>query len=162
MLVPFYAEGTSGTGLVFVKRPMSAPTHAGEIAFPGGIRHPTDADLAATALREAQEETGLDPADVEMLGPMSPTGTVVNRTVITPHLAWVRGAGHLAPDEREIEAVLRVPLADLLRPGTYRGEEWGSGSYERVVHFFEIEGETIWGATGRMLYRAIEAILAVA
>ena len=164
VLVAFYpgaGPGGRGAGLVFVKRPLSAPTHPGEIAFPGGISHPEDVDLAATALREAEEETGLDPSEVQLLGPMSPTGTVVNRTVITPYLGWVGAVDHLTPDEREIEAVLRVPVADLLHPDSYRGEMWGGGSYGRLVHFFEIEGETIWGATARILFRTMEALLAV-
>lgn len=104
--------------VLLLARATTLRMHAGEIAFPGGRAEPGDPDAAATALREAQEETGLDPAGVEVLGTLEEVPLAHSRHLVTPVLGWWR---HPSPvrvvDVGESADVFRVPLADLLAPG---------------------------------------------
>jgi 8-oxo-dGTP pyrophosphatase MutT (NUDIX family) len=157
VLVPvFEAEGVAR--LVLTKRPETMPSHQGEIAFPGGTVDPgVDATSEAAALREAEEEVGLDPAVVEVVAALEPLGTVGSRFVIHPFVGLVEGVPALAPDPREVERVFDVALSELLDPETYREERWTlpPGDWRPfdvlTVVFFELEGETVWGATARIL-----------
>jgi len=163
VLVPF-VPGPSGLDLVFVKRGSSAPTHAGEVAFPGGTMDALDSDPRATALREAHEEVGLDSDRVEVLGMLERTGTVATAFRVTPFVGWLTDADGLVPQPGEIDAVLRVPLRELLHPDAYHAEDWMS-SYVAArafeVHFFDIEGETIWGLTARILHGLFDRVFTV-
>jgi len=150
VLVPFH-RGEAGIEMVFVKRPDTAPTHAGEVAFPGGMRDEGDADLETTALREAHEEIGLDPGLVQLVSRLPTRSTWVSRTIVTPWVGWVSSLDGLRVKEMEIESILRVPLADLLRPAIYHAELWPLAGAWRELHFFDIEGETIWGLTAAIL-----------
>lgn len=157
VLVPF-TEGSHGVELVFVKRGSTAPSHAGEVAFPGGMCDAEDPDPVATALREANEEVGLDPADVEVLGQLERVSTVATAFVVTPVVAWVRTDQQRlwVPQPDEIDAVLHVPVAELVHPDAYHSETWIRPQWQ--VHFFEIEGETIWGLTARILNGLLQRV----
>lgn len=156
VLVPF-TDSPDGIELVFVKRGSTAPSHAGEVAFPGGICDAADPDPVATALREADEEVGLDPGDVEVLGELERVSTVATAFVVTPVVGWVRpGHGLWVPQPDEIDAVLRVPVAELVHPDAYHSETWIRPEWQ--VHFFEIEGETIWGLTARILNGLLDRV----
>ena len=105
-----------------------------------------------TALREAQEEVGLDPATVEIVGELEHLNTVVSRSYIIPKVAVLTGSRpELRPSAAEVERIMWVPLAELLAPGTYHGEVWGTPPTDRLLHFFELSDETVWGATAHML-----------
>lgn len=157
VLVPF-SEGPDGVELLFVKRGSTAPAHAGEIAFPGGMCGADDPDPVATALREADEEVGLHPGDVEVLGELERVSTVATAFVVTPVVGWVRsGRGQVwVPQPDEIDAVLRVPVAELVHPDAYHSETWVRPEWQ--VDFFEIEGETIWGLTARILNGLLQRV----
>lgn len=148
VLVPFVA-GPDGLELIFVKRGTTAPSHAGEIAFPGGLCDVGDPDPVATALREAEEEVGLSRVDVDVIGTLERVSTVATAFRVTPVVSWVGHVGDWEPQPGEIDAVLRVRVADLVDPLAYHSETWVTPQWE--VHFFEIEGETIWGLTARIL-----------
>jgi len=143
--------------LIFAERSDALPRHAGEIAFPGGIAHPADVDLAATALREAQEEVGLDPALPELLGALPPVHTTVSGILVVPFVGWVDVLPPLSANDGEIEEVLRFPVRRLLeveaeveweRPDGRRWRGW----------VYELDGRTIWGATGHMLHGLLEIL----
>jgi 8-oxo-dGTP pyrophosphatase MutT (NUDIX family) len=152
VLVPLY-EIDGETFVVLIKRPDTMPSHKGEIAFPGGKLEPgVDADLRATALREAHEEIGLDPAAVEVVRQLDGIGTVATRFTITPFVGFLSGRPTLAPNPREVVRVIEVPLAELLDPDWFREEHWEmSVNVMGGVHFYELDDETVWGATARIL-----------
>ena len=150
VLVPLYESGGE-THVVLIRRPETMPSHQGEIAFPGGKLEPGDADLRATALREAHEEVGLDPADVEVVAQLDGIGTVASRFTITPFVGFLAKRPELTPDAREVVRVLEVPLAELLDPDIYREERWETWMEDLDVHFYELADETVWGATARIL-----------
>ncbi len=148
--------------VILTKRPETMPSHRGEIAFPGGKHEPgTDADLRATALREAHEEVGLDPGLVEVVAELDHMVTVSARFSLTPFVGLLGERPALVPHVREVDAVFDVALSELLRDDVFREERWdvapemlvGSGpeSLDRAIHFFELAGETVWGATARIL-----------
>ncbi len=158
VLVPLFEEDGEAR-LILTKRPDTMAAHQGQIAFPGGKLDPgVDADLAATALREAQEEIGLDPASVEIVAELDTLATVANRFTVTPYVGLVEGGRPVvAPDPVEVAALFDVPLSELLDDGVFREERWDiDGLSDRAIHFFELEGETVWGATARVLYAFLD------
>jgi 8-oxo-dGTP pyrophosphatase MutT (NUDIX family) len=151
VLVPLY-EDNGEVHVVLIKRPESMPSHRGEIAFPGGkFEGAVDADLQATALREAHEEVGLNPGAVEIVARLDGIATVASRFSITPFVGFLPGPPKLTPNPREVTRVLLVPLSDLLADGVYREERWETTFEDMSVYFFELADETVWGATARIL-----------
>ena len=137
------------------RRSTTLRSHSGEISFPGGRLDPGESEVQA-ALREAHEEVGLDPATVEVVGELDHLATVVSRSHIVPVVARSASQLVLAPASPEVERVLWVPLAEFGRADTHRAERWTvpQGSWhaqERVLHFFELDDETVWGATAHVL-----------
>jgi 8-oxo-dGTP pyrophosphatase MutT (NUDIX family) len=158
VLVPLFEEHGEAR-VILTKRPQTMPSHQGEIAFPGGKQEATvDRDLRATALREAHEEIGLDPAGVEIVGELDHLVTVSARFALTPFVGLLVGRPRLVPHEREVDLVFDVALSELLREDVFREERWevppemvvGVGG-DRSIHFFELASETVWGATARIL-----------
>src|SRR6476469_149420 len=108
-------EGEQGPEILFVERAATLRTHAGQIAFPGGAADPGDTDLAATALREAHEETGVDPAGIRVLGALPPAHVEVSGFDVTAVIGWWQRRSPVGPaDPREVASVVIVPVADLL------------------------------------------------
>jgi 8-oxo-dGTP pyrophosphatase MutT (NUDIX family) len=136
--------------VVLTRRAQHMRSHRGEVAFPGGRQEPGE-DLWDTARREAHEEVDLDPADVELLGELDHLRTVTSHSFIVPYVARLAGRPQLTPSPDEVEHVLHVPLAELLAPDVFREERWGVPPMDRPIYFFEVVGDTIWGATGAML-----------
>lgn len=160
VLVPFHLPPAAAEPeLLLVRRRDDAPTHAGEVAFPGGVRVEGEA-LAETALREAEEEAGVSSHSVRLRSRLPVTQTFASKFLITPFVGTVEDVSGLRPQETEIERVLRVPIAELLDARTYRAEMWVYGDVRVTMSFFEIEGETIWGFTARVLRRILDDLLA--
>ncbi|MEX2106556.1 MAG: CoA pyrophosphatase [Solirubrobacterales bacterium] len=138
-------------GLIFTERRADLRRHAGEISFPGGRRDEGDADLAATALREAQEEIALDPVAVELSGALPPTSTFVTGYRIHPFVGLVADPAELGlePNPAEVETVLTFSL-ELLRGG-YEMRRLLRRGVPIHTPTYEVEGHLIWGATARIL-----------
>jgi 8-oxo-dGTP pyrophosphatase MutT (NUDIX family) len=136
--------------IVLTRRAQHLRSHRGEVSFPGGGQDPGE-DLRTTALREACEEVGLDPAGVEIIGELDHLQTVTSQSYIVPYVAVLPGRPTLEASPSEVELILHVPLSELLDPAIFREERWGIAPLEFAVQFFEIPGDTVWGATGRML-----------
>ena len=145
------ADGETGPEVLLTRRSWNLRHHRGEISFPGGRMDPGESAVD-TALREAHEEVGLDPSRVEIVGELEHLNTVVSRSYIIPKVALVSGERPaLRAAAAEVERIMWVPLAELLAPGTYHGEVWGTPPTDRLLHFFELSDETVWGATAHML-----------
>jgi 8-oxo-dGTP pyrophosphatase MutT (NUDIX family) len=156
VLVPIVDRGEAS--LVFAQRTDRVGHHAGQISFPGGRVDPEDADDLAAALREAHEEVGLDPARVEPLGLLDDTETFATQFVITPWVGVVRGPVVWQPDGEEIDKVIEVPVAALLDGGCFRVERWERDGVVRDVYFYDYRGDTIWGATARILKQYLDLV----
>jgi len=138
-------------GLVFTERRSDLRRHAGEISFPGGRKDDSDADFAATALREAEEEIGLDPSAVEIGEELPTTGTFVTGYRIHPFVGRIPHPGELGlkPNPAEVETVLTFSL-DVLRD-SYEMRRLIRRGVPIHTPTYEVEGHLIWGATARIL-----------
>lgn len=144
------ANGPHGPEVLLTRRSTIMRHHRGEISFPGGRADPGETPVE-TALREASEEVGLDPGVVEVLGELEHVDTIVSNSAIVPVVGTLDRPVDLRPASPEVERVLWVPLAELTRPDTYHVERWGTPPADRLIHFFELDDETVWGLTGRVL-----------
>ncbi|MDE0653729.1 MAG: CoA pyrophosphatase [bacterium] len=152
VLIPLYTHQDE-LHVILTRRAAHLRTHSHEVAFPGGGREPGDADLWETALRETHEEIGLDPAAAVPIGELDPFFTVGSDSLVHSYVAELPAGrpGGLRPDPAEVEKILQVPLRDLLEPDVYRQELWPRDGTMRPINFFEIPGDTIWGATAAIL-----------
>jgi 8-oxo-dGTP pyrophosphatase MutT (NUDIX family) len=150
VLLPLYGW-PDDPGLVFTERRADLRRHAGEISFPGGRRDEGDADLWATALREAEEEIGLDPAQVEAGEALPAIKTFVTNYLVHPFVGYVPHPRELdlRPNPSEVETVLTFSL-ELLREG-YEMRRLVRRGVPIHTPTYEVEGHLIWGATARIL-----------
>jgi 8-oxo-dGTP pyrophosphatase MutT (NUDIX family) len=148
VLAPLY-EREGELWAVFIRRRHDLRLHAGQISFPGGRHEHGDADLAHTALREAHEEIGLDPAAVTLLGALAPTPTLSSDIAIYPVVGLIVRPAAWAPAAAEVDAVLEAPLRALA--ATHRIETVERPAGRVSTDAYTIAGERIWGATGRIL-----------
>lgn len=137
--------------VLLTRRSRNLRSHRGEVSFPGGTAEPFDRDLVATALREAEEEVGLPPAAVEVVGELDHLQTVTSGAFIVPYVGILAARPPLRPDPREVAEIRDVPVAELLDDDVFREEIWVHDGVERAIWFFELEGDTVWGATAAML-----------
>src|SRR5688572_24077682 len=145
VLVPVI-DRASGPTVVLTLRTADLTHHANQISFPGGRIEHDDRDAAHAAVREAYEEIGLDPAQVEPIGYLDRYATITG-FIVTPTLAWVAPGATFAPDQREVAEAFEVPLDYLLDPAKrVRGSREFMGRL-RHYHVIEFEGREIWGAT---------------
>jgi 8-oxo-dGTP pyrophosphatase MutT (NUDIX family) len=143
-----------GDAVVFTRRTEELPRHPGEISFPGGIRHDEDASSLATALREAEEELGIEPAAVDVLGALPPVHTFVSGILIVPFVGVLADGPSFRPNPGEIAEVLTFPLDALAAAETE--VEWRRGGGVYRGYAYEMGDHTIWGATARILRSLLE------
>lgn len=148
------SDGPQGTEVLLTRRSMQLSNHRGEVSFPGGRVDPGET-YEQTALREAHEEVGLDPATVSVVGRLRPLGTYVSRSWIVPVVATVDAPLELHGTPAEVDRTFWLPLLELTLPGTFREEWWHTVQGERPIFFFELDDETVWGATARMLHQLL-------
>jgi 8-oxo-dGTP pyrophosphatase MutT (NUDIX family) len=146
---------SDGEYLLFTKRADHLGEHPGQMSFPGGGREPSDDDLQATAKREAREEIGLRPSEAEVVGRLDDIRTITNYAV-RPFVARVPDREY-TPDEREVAEIAVLPLSALTDLDNYESERRDHPHYGEIrIHFFHVDGYTVWGATGRMLVQLLE------
>jgi 8-oxo-dGTP pyrophosphatase MutT (NUDIX family) len=146
--------------IVLTRRTEWMRSHSHQVAFPGGRCEEGEAPVDA-ALRESFEEIGLDPSAVDVVGPLTTLATISNPGGGIHPFVGVLPGGRPAydPNPDEVERVFDVAIADLMEAGCYREEIWGIGDgMERPIYFFELDGETIWGATARMLHELLTLV----
>ena len=156
VLVPLL-EGPQGPSLLFTRRSERLPDHAGQIAFPGGVRDREDRDLAATALRESVEEVGVDPGGVELLGSLGSITTLAKYR-IQPFLSLWPSAEYRPVSTDEVDRVFLVPLAWLADPANQGRAKVEVPGLRLDVPAWLWEGETIWGATRRITEDLLERL----
>ena len=142
--------------LILTVRAAALSRHAGEISFPGGLHDPGET-LAETALREANEEIGLDPALPRVLGALAPVHTFVSGILVVPFVGTLDHAPAFTVNEAEIDEVLVFGierLASAERTVSY--DRSGGGTWRGFA--YELEGYTVWGATGSMLHSLLDMI----
>lgn len=149
VLVPLVERG-AGLDVLLTQRAARLAHHPGQVAFPGGKQEEGDPDAAATALREAEEEIGLPPASVRILGALPPHETVT-RFLVTPVVGLV--AAPFAPrlDRAEVDEVFAVPLGFLLDPANLQVHRRRWGGVWRSYYALPWGPHYIWGATARIL-----------
>lgn len=151
VLAPLYDQDGEAH-VVLTRRSQRLRSHAGEVSFPGGRAEAGDPDLVATALREAHEEVGLDPGSVDVVGELDHLATITSGSFIVPWVGVLPERPTLLPCSEEVDAVLHVPLSELMAPGVFREERWTFGEgIDRPIVFFDLHGDTVWGATAAML-----------
>ncbi len=149
----------SEPAVLLTKRTDTVGAHKGEISFPGGGRHPEDADLLTTALRETDEELGIAPTAVEVMGALPPTDTVVSGYVIVPYVGILRSRPDMRPSAAEISEVLEAGLAHLAAVERAEGGPDPTGTL-RTWFTYDVDGHIVWGATGRIVHALLEALRA--
>jgi 8-oxo-dGTP pyrophosphatase MutT (NUDIX family) len=158
VLILFYPHG----GLIHVpmiRRPEYPGVHSGQVAFPGGRVDETDESIIATALREAHEEVGVRPAEVEVLGLLTPLFVHASNFMVHPVVGAAWSRPNFKPDAYEVDALLEVPLTELQ-------DVTRIGSKEIVVRegiaiqapYYDLQGHTVWGATAMMLSELLEVL----
>jgi 8-oxo-dGTP pyrophosphatase MutT (NUDIX family) len=156
VLVPLFLNADGEPSVVLTRRRDDLRRHAGEISFPGGRQDPEDGDLCTTALREAQEEIGLEPGGVDLVGALQPTPTIATGYAVYPFVGLIEPGQTWRPAEAEVAEVLELTLRELQdgyarRPMLRRGIPFRTDTY--------VVGENlVWGATARMLADLFERL----
>lgn len=156
VLVPLWDDGQV-VQMVFTKRTAHLDNHAGQVSFPGGMADPDDAGLRATALRETQEETGVEPERVELITRLDQVVTITG-FLVTPYLGLVDPAASFRPNPWEVERLVMIPLPKVLERANYQtvDMEW-EGLALRQIALYHGQ-DMVWGATMRMLLNLLEAL----
>ena len=148
-VLALFGEGGSGPDLLICERAHTMRSHAGQPAFPGGAIDEGDADECAAALREAQEETGLDPAGVTVFGALPDLWVPVSGFIVSPMLGWWHDPVPVRPvDAAEVASVHRVPIAELADP-QYRVRVRHPSGY--IGFGFQVRGLLVWGFTAGLI-----------
>jgi 8-oxo-dGTP pyrophosphatase MutT (NUDIX family) len=154
VLVPVYFRSGEASVLM-TRRRNDLRLHPGQISFPGGKIDPADADARAAALREAEEEIGLAPADVEVVGRLGEALAVLSGFRLTPWVGVVPYPYPYVAQPDEVAGLVELSVSDLLAPGTHRTGTREAFGMVHEVHTFELGGEVVWGASARILHELL-------
>lgn len=150
VLVPLFVREDT-VHVVLTKRTDNVRTHQGQVSFPGGAWEPGDRSLADTALREAHEEVGLSPEDVEIIGVLEDIPTAVSGFIVRPFVSAIPHPYEFVQDIAEVAGLLS-PRLDIFADASRRRETIRERDGVRYpIYYYEVDGEMVWGATARML-----------
>jgi 8-oxo-dGTP pyrophosphatase MutT (NUDIX family) len=155
VLIPLYLEAGDLVA-VFTERREDLKKHAGEISFPGGRQDHPGEDLRETALREAEEEIGLSPGDVELIGALPPTGTFVTGFKVHPFVGMIEPGHSWTPQETEVARVLELSLPDLARG--FESKRLLRKGVPIKTPTYTVNDHLVWGATARMVASLLERL----
>ncbi|MCG6890452.1 MAG: CoA pyrophosphatase [Gammaproteobacteria bacterium] len=160
VLVPFVRIDDAWNILYIRRTSFEGDRHSGQVAFAGGKRDDIDNSLLATALREAEEEIGLAPGDVEVLGYINHHHTI-SEFQVRPYVAAIPWPYDLIPDGVEVARIFSIPLRWLADESNYRTEQRQHPQSQRpwpVVYYDRYDGELLWGATARMTLSLLDVL----
>lgn len=154
VLVALY--DADGPHVILTRRASHLRSHRHEVSFPGGREESDDRHLWQTALRETWEEIALPPEAVTPVGELDGFVTVGSNALVHPYVGRLeRPPRGLRAEPGEVEQIIHVSLAELAADGVFREELWEFGGIDRPVYFFDLDGDTVWGATGAMLRQLV-------
>lgn len=142
--------GPTGPTVPLTLRPTTLPTHAGQISLPGGAMDPGESSEGA-ALREAEEELGVSPDSVQVMGRLSTLWVAVSNFVVTPVVGLARRPPAFRLDPREVESLIEMPLVQLFDRGALRWARRERRGTRIDYPYFDIDGHAVWGATAMIL-----------
>lgn len=148
---------SEGVSTLFTVRRRDLSDHAGQISFPGGKREENETFLE-TAVRECEEEVGIPPEAVTVLGALTPLYIPPTRFMVHPFVGAVSDLPPLSLQEREVESVLQVPMRVLADPTTRRVEKWDFRGAKSDIPLFHVDGHEIWGATAMITAELLEIL----
>jgi 8-oxo-dGTP pyrophosphatase MutT (NUDIX family) len=151
VLVPLY-QGEGQYHIVFIKRTQTVKEHKGQISFPGGSRESSDKTLLDTALRESQEEIGLRPEDIEVIGELDDEITTTSNYIVTPFVATIPWPYGFTMNRDEVDEILEIPVTALMSEDCLKPDiETLDGGIVVDSYNYHYNGRLIWGATARIL-----------
>jgi len=156
VLIPLFKKNGQ-THLLFTRRTEKVAYHKKQISFPGGRQDPGE-DLLTTALRETREEMGIEPKDVTLLGELDDVCTFSSPFCISPFVGVIPYPYSFRINREEIEDIIEIPLAAFLHQAKFRQEFRERNGLLAPVYFYEHQGDTIWGATARILKQLVDFI----
>jgi 8-oxo-dGTP pyrophosphatase MutT (NUDIX family) len=154
VLIPFYPQ-PEGLALVFMKRPDNQGPHGGQISFPGGSKEVSDPTNLRAALRETEEEFGIDRDAIEVWGRLKPQFTTVSRFWVTPFVGKIPYPGHFKPSKEEVERLLVIPFSHLTDPGYFSVDTYHWQGFDVPSYLYQFNRDVIWGLTARILFNLI-------
>lgn len=157
VLVPFF-EREGDYHLLFTLRTSNMPTHKGDVSFPGGRADKKDASLLHTALRESEEELGLRPSDVQLIGPLDDLRTMASNYVVTPYVGMIPHPYDFQPNAWEVAEIFSVPFTFLADRGNLNTETWLYDGATIPIQTYRYQGYKIWGATQRMIQNVLDIL----
>lgn len=140
---------------VFMQRPDYIGVHGGQISFPGGKKEPSDENLIKTAYREAYEETGVDPAKINLIGTLTPLFIPVSNTIVTPVIGWINEKPIFNHQPEEVVFLFEADIKKLLDPVSIGIKPFEIRGEMINIRYFDYEGNVIWGATAMILYELL-------
>jgi 8-oxo-dGTP pyrophosphatase MutT (NUDIX family) len=143
---------------VFMKRPDYPGAHGGQISFPGGKYDTGDNNLEETALRETEEEFGVDKNTIEVLGKLTPLYIPASRFEVHPYIGYINQQPEFHPDPTEVEYIIETELISILDPGIQKLKPAVYKDFKGVIPYFDIKGHQIWGATAMILSEFIDVV----
>ena len=154
VLVPVFLRD-GAPQVLMTRRRDDLRLHPGQISFPGGRIEPHDPDARAAALREAQEEIGIAPGDVELLGRLSEALVVLSGFRLTPWVGVVPYPYPYVVQPDEVAGLIELSVSDLLAPGAHRTGKREAFGMVHEVHYFEVGGHVVWGASALVLHELL-------
>jgi len=140
---------------VFMQRPDYNGVHGGQISFPGGKQEPSDENPIRTAIREANEETGVNTGDLEIIGTLTPLYIPVSNTLVTPVVAWIAEKPALSHDTNEVVFLFDADIRRFYDPSILKTKPLRVGEETLDVRYYDYDGNVIWGATAMMLHELL-------
>ena len=158
VLLLFYQDHGS-VYFPLIKRPHYPGVHSGQVGFPGGKMEPSDPDILFTALREAEEEIGINASKVEVLGQLSDLYIPTSNFLVSPVVGFVPEKPSFIPEQREVARIIATEVISLFHPEVRKQTQLavGGGMY-LYTPYFAVEEEIVWGATAMILSELIEVL----